>query len=53
MKFVGRSTFEDVKASIRDNLTSEAMSSFVNQLVADPGFVTIKNKSVYDAIEIK
>jgi len=53
MKFVGRTTFEDVKSTISDNIANEAMNSYVNQLFSDPSFVIIKNQSVYNAIEIK
>lgn len=55
MKFVAKSksTFEDVKSSIRDSLTSEAMNLYVKQLFSDTKYVVIKNQSVYDAIVIK
>lgn len=53
MKFVKRSTFEDVKESIRSELTNDAANTFMDKVVADPTYVIVKNKSVFDAIVVK
>jgi len=53
MKFVGASTLEDAKATIRNSLVNQAVSTYVKQLVDSPAFNTIKNQSVYDSIEVK
>lgn len=53
MKFVKRSTFEDVKESIRSMLLSDAADSYIDKIISDSKYVVVKNKSVYDAIEVK
>ena len=53
MKFVKRSTYEDVKESIRTQLTSDAADLYMDKLIADSKYVVVKNKSVFDAILVK
>ncbi len=53
MKFVKRSTFEDLKESIRNQLTTDAADSYMDKIVTDPTYAVVKNKSVYDAIVVK
>lgn len=53
MKFVKRSTYEDVKESIRTQLTSDAADLYMDKLIADSKYVVVKNKSVFDAIVVK
>lgn len=53
MKFVKSSTFEDVKESIRTQLTSDAADLYMDKLIADSKYVIVKNKSVFDAIVVK
>lgn len=53
MKFVKRATFEDVKESIRTQLTTDAADLYMDKIVTDPTYAIVKNKSVYDAIVVK
>jgi foldase protein PrsA len=53
MKFVKKGTFEDVKESIRTQLTSDAADLYMDKIISDSKYVVVKNKSVYDAIAVK
>ena len=53
MKFVKRSTYEDVKESIRTQLTSDAADLYIDKLITDSKYVVVKNNSVFDAIVVK
>ena len=53
MKFVKRSTYEDVKESIRTQLTNNAADLYIDKLITDSKYVVVKNKSVFDAIVVK
>lgn len=53
MKFVKRSTFEDVKESIRTQLINNAADLYIDKLVTESKYVVVKNNSVYESIEVK
>ncbi|PYG87860.1 parvulin-like peptidyl-prolyl isomerase [Ruminiclostridium sufflavum DSM 19573] len=53
MKFVKKSSLEDAKEAIRSQLTSDAADSYMDRLVSEAKYIVVKNKSVFDAIEIK
>lgn len=53
MKFVKKGTFEDVKETIRTQLTSDAADLYMDKIVTDSKYVVVKNKSVFDAIVVK
>jgi foldase protein PrsA len=53
MKFVKRSTYEDVKESIRTQLTSDAADLYIDNIVNDSKYVVVKNNSVFDSIVVK
>lgn len=52
MKFEMRTTFDDVKAAIRDALANETLTWSVQEWMADPRYVVIKNQGEYNKIQI-
>jgi len=53
MKFISRTTENDIKASIQNQLTNEALNSYIKKVLSDYSSVTVINQSVYNAVEVK
>lgn len=53
MKFLGRSTEDEIRSSIRNELVNEGVRVYINNIVSDNSSVTVINQGAYNAIEVK